>query len=210
MKKLTHKEVLEYWKHPDEQNQPDGYLKPVERSEYLHASVFEYLNVPKDHKIIELGCNVGRNLHHLLSNGYRDLYGVEINEEAVHTWMRTYPKEILKVWIWNRPIENFMKYCEISRKTFDVVYTMAVLLHIHPDVINDVIEGMIRISSRYIAIIEWESDRPDTTNERIWGREYKPMFEQHGAKEIYAEAVCNQADRHLSAYTLRIFEVNNE
>ena len=39
--------------------------------------------ISKNDSILEIGCNVGRNLNALYLNGFRDLSGIEINERAI-------------------------------------------------------------------------------------------------------------------------------
>ena len=50
----------DYWKEPwDGKNLPEGYLTPQVRSEFLAQRVEKYID--HDAKILEIGCNVGRN-----------------------------------------------------------------------------------------------------------------------------------------------------
>ena len=78
---MTRQECYEYWKNPDSQNNPIGYLEPIQRSEFLYERI---KNVVKpDDSILELGCNVGRNLNYLWNNGYHELSGVDINKETL-------------------------------------------------------------------------------------------------------------------------------
>ena len=66
-------ELHEYWKNPyDGINLPEDYLKVKdERTVFLTRLVEKYV----DHKasILEIGCNVGRNLNSLISSGFKHL-----------------------------------------------------------------------------------------------------------------------------------------
>lgn len=76
--KPTISDILDYWKNPnDGRNNPVGYLDCDERSEFLLETMNAYAN--KTDEILEIGCNVGRNLYFLDQAGYERLYGIEIN-----------------------------------------------------------------------------------------------------------------------------------
>ena len=47
--------------------------------------------VKKENSILEVGCNVGRNLNHLWNAGYKNLNGIEISEIAVARGLKAYP-----------------------------------------------------------------------------------------------------------------------
>jgi len=49
------------------------------------------MHIPQNGKILEIGCNVGRNLNHLYENGFKQLTGIEISENAINALKRMYP-----------------------------------------------------------------------------------------------------------------------
>ena len=79
----SREELHEYWESRsdsedlpfDEGNLPENYLDPSERSEFLVDIMSKYTE--KSDAILELGCNVGRNLNFLYKNGYRNLHSIE-------------------------------------------------------------------------------------------------------------------------------------
>ena len=76
-----------YWRYPwDGVNLPQGYSYPIERSKFLLDIVKRY--APPSSSILEIGCNVGRNLNYLYMNGFNHLSGVEISQNAVELLKR--------------------------------------------------------------------------------------------------------------------------
>lgn len=174
----TRSELHEYWKKPkdsDSFNNPHRYLTRSDRSIFLVELFNKYFN--KDGIILEIGCNVGRNLNYLFENGYTNLSGIEINEKAVELLKETYPEMASVANIYNNPVEEVIK--ELKENQYDVVFTMAVLEHIHTDS-EWIFQEMVRISSKYIVTIEDENGYSD----RHFPRNYKEIFEPLGMKEI--------------------------
>ena len=118
----TVQELHEYWCNPDNENKPEGYAKPIERSEYLLNLIKKYAK--PDDEILELGCNIGRNLHCLYNAGFKNLSGVEISASAIEQMMVLYP-ELANLSVYNDAIENIIKELEDSR--YGIVFAMAVL-----------------------------------------------------------------------------------
>lgn len=108
--------------------------------------------------ILELGCNVGRNLG-ILRNLFPDisLNAVEINAQA------------LKVADMNYNLDSKFAGSISAYKTnkmFDLVFTSGVLIHIHPDNLFDTMKKMYDLSSRFIIMIEYFNRTPVTIEYR--------------------------------------------
>ena len=120
--------IHNYWKHPDDNNSPINYLEREEtnkRSGFLLGLIKKYAK-PED-KILEIGCNVGRNLYTLYSNGFKNLEGIDINEKALILMKRVYPNMQVKTYC--SAVEDIIK----KLGKYDVIFTMATLEHIHTD-----------------------------------------------------------------------------
>ena len=89
-------EILDYWKAPwlfDGANNPEMYLDSEtteRRTRFLLKIADRFVN--KNDSILEIGCNVGRNLNALYCNGFRNLSGIEINERAIRILKASYPE----------------------------------------------------------------------------------------------------------------------
>jgi SAM-dependent methyltransferase len=136
----------EFWRQPTPAgNNPNDYIRVTGRSKALLEIISD---LPKDARILEVGCNVGRNLAYLYDNGYTGVEGVEINPHAVELLRRTFPQLADTQIHIGAAGEVLPKFADDE---FDLVYTMAVLEHIHPDE-SSVFDDMARIGKHVLAI----------------------------------------------------------
>ncbi|HWO75352.1 MAG TPA: class I SAM-dependent methyltransferase [Bacillus sp. (in: firmicutes)] len=179
--------VHNYWRDPKEPgNLPEAYITPIERSQYLYELIKKYADV--NAKILEPGCNVGRNLNYLLEKGYKNLAGIEISENAVNLLKSTYPELGKNAVIYNAPIENIIS--DFDTGEFDVVFTMAVFEHIHYE--SDwIFNEIARISNSYLIIVESENG----VSGRHFPRNYKNLFEPMGFTQIEENSFLNRTVR---------------
>jgi SAM-dependent methyltransferase len=191
----TVEQTENYWKNPDKRNDPRDYLKGEERTAYLVGVMKKYAD-PSD-SILEIGCNVGRNLAGLKAAGHPALFGIEINQKAVDILRKKYP-ELSTSPIYCGPVENVIR----KLNTIDIIYTMAVLEHIHPDVEALVFSEMVRVAKKYIIAIEDET----FTSSRHFPRNYKKIFTGLGCKEVASEK-CAHIKGLGAGYICRVFGV---
>jgi 2-polyprenyl-3-methyl-5-hydroxy-6-metoxy-1,4-benzoquinol methylase len=185
-KDLTHK----FWENPDNRNRPKDYAAHKERSKFLINNVFSKLETQKDDSILEIGCNCGRNLKFLQDEGYTNLTGIDISQEAIDYSKKVYPE--LNAYLIVSPIEEIIDSFKL--KSFDVIFTFAVLMHIHQDS-EWVFNRIKRISKKYIVICEDQR------------RDYKKIFESGQNKFIQVEEIQTGKFIKLDKkYITRIFE----
>ena len=115
------------------------------RNEYMVSLIKQY--VKPDASILELGCNAGSNLFHLWKAGYHNLSGVEINPKALRLMKQNFPD--MQVITYEGSIEDRIK----ELMEHDLVFTMAVLEHIHSDS-EWVFSEMARKAKRFLITIE--------------------------------------------------------
>lgn len=107
-------------------------------------------DIPKDAKILEVGTNIGNQLLHLQSQGFTNLYGIEIQDRAInYAKHRTDNLNIIKGDALDIPFKD---------NYFDLVFTHGVLIHISPDNISSVIKEIYRVSNTYIWGLEYYAD----------------------------------------------------
>ncbi len=117
-----------------------GYTKDQLNDEFLK-------DIPKDAKILEVGTNIGNQLFHLQSQGFTNLYGIEIQDRAInYAKHRTDNLNIIKGDALNIPFKDGF---------FDVVFTHGVLIHISPDNIQQALKEIYRVSNQYIWGLEY-------------------------------------------------------
>ena len=182
--KKTLEYTQNYWKtrHPDDnENSPKKYVENrsilKKRSEYLHGLVEKYCS--PNFNIIELGCNAGRNLNHLYESGYRNLTGLEINPHALDILRNKFPDMAEDINLILGSIEDNIEL--IPNDAYELVYTMAVLQHVHYD--SDWIFSEIsRICSNKLILIE--SSANDSW--RHYPRDFPKIFKENGFDLIFS------------------------
>lgn len=169
----TRSQIHQYWQNPDSTNAPWTYTDPIAnaRSEYLVQLVKNC--VPKEAKILEIGCNAGRNLHFLNKAGYKNLSGIEINYEAIKLCRTVYPETFSVANFYPGAVEDVLKTCE--SKLFDLTFTMACLEHIHTDS-NWIFEHIARVTKNRVIAIEDELN----STPRHFPRCYSKIFSNLG------------------------------
>ena len=110
--------------------------------EKIFENFFE--KIDRDCTIIELGCNVGLNLSVLNKIGFKNLTGLEINKSAFSIAKKNNPN----ISFINSSIEDF----EVT-KTFDLVYTAGVLIHINPDTLPLIIKKLINFQKNIFLVL---------------------------------------------------------
>ena len=189
-------EVHDFWQRGEAlHKRPEDYLRaPLERSHLLYRLIGR-LQLD-DPRLLELGCNVGRNLNYLLGCGFTRLSGIEINPGAVELMQRQFPLLFDRARIYNMAAEDVLRM--FADGEFDVVCTMAVLVHIHPDSAW-ILAELARIAGRGIVLVE------DEQVSSLWQfpRNYRAIFEKLGFRQIHQESCEGLAD--MASYTARVF-----
>jgi len=160
---------INYWVNPTPENLPYTYLEHNGRSDMLVDIVKHKIALETDRTILELGCNVGRNLSHLEMAGYTNLCGIDVNKKAL---------DMVKsnACLMHGPIEKVLPRI---LQPYGLVFTMAVLQHIPPE--NDaVFEHIARLGKYNLLTIEDER----YSSNRHFPRNYKVVFEKLGLRQM--------------------------
>ncbi len=110
----------------------------------------EFLGGLEIKNILEIGCSEGNQLSLLQAKGYKNLYGVEINKMAVELAK----KRLKGVEI----VEGNAFEIPFGERTFDLVFTSGVLIHISPVNLDKAMKEIYRVSGRYIWGFEYFND----------------------------------------------------
>lgn len=199
-------EIHKYWRQPwDGINLPQQYAQTeggklersrAQRTDFLRDLVRKYSD--QNAVILEIGCNVGRNLNGIYSDDYKNLHGIEISSNAVKMLKQIYPAMAKHAKIYNLPVEDKIK--EFADSQFDIVYTMAVLEHIHTDS-EWIFQEMVRITNKNLIIIEHEYE----VSWKHFPRNYQKVFESLGMKQI---EFYQQVPGLNGRFVARVFEKN--
>ena len=127
--------------------------------------------------ILEIGCNCGPNLY-LLAKKFPDaeIIGIDINPIAVqkgNEWLAQ--EDISNVELLEGKADELKQFQD---KSFDAVFTDAVLIYIGPDKIKDVMKEMIRIARKALILMEWHSFEPDHKDPKGLGIYYKSLWKR--------------------------------
>lgn len=192
------REILQrYWVEPwDGQNSPLSYQSdPTGRSKFLVSLVDRYLD--RDNNILEIGCNVGRNLDALFQAGYLGIAAIEISPQAINALRGSYPNSAALAHIHEGSAESILP--NLATNQFPLVFSMAVLEHLHHDS-EWVFEHIARVSSRYVITIENEI----VHHWRSIPRNYRQTFEGLGMRQV-EEIRCSQVIKIHESYIARVF-----
>lgn len=193
--KETHKNWLDQKKLHDTGNSPLHYSTASGRyGGYILEQVL-YLGLDKDAHILEIGCNSGRNLNHLWKNGYHRLSGIEINPDAVALMKDVFPEMYSSSMIYNYSVEDIITHID---EPFDLIFTNAVLMHIHPDS-NWIFPHIARLAK---SIVTHEAE--NSFYPWVFPRDYSKIFLDLGFKMVKHETK-DWGDH--PTYDMRIFQI---
>jgi YrbI family 3-deoxy-D-manno-octulosonate 8-phosphate phosphatase len=149
--------VTDYWDHAD-----DAALatRGRRRSEWL-AALPPFAGAKS---VMELGCAAGRNLY-VMQQRHPDvaIYGADINAEAVAHARTRIRGEIA--------VGNLYDAGRVlDGRHVDVIFTMGVLIHIHPNALPEVLREMTRHAERWLVFCEQVSDDDEVVKGPAWWR----------------------------------------
>jgi SAM-dependent methyltransferase len=192
----TQEEIQSFWRSPDDVNAPETYLNASgARSEYLVSLMDRFAD--SSDSIFEVGCNAGRNLGYLFRAGYAHLGALEISSDALDCLRRELPDVDGAAQLFEGTAESILP--TLADGQFDVVYSMAVLVHIHPDSEAEVFGNIARVAGRRIITIEDERCR----SWRHFERNYRQVFEPLGFRQVHKDRRIPGIPR---SYVGRVFE----
>ncbi len=105
--------------------------------------------------IIEIGCNLGINLRTLRALTQATLYAVEPNDTARQVLLRDGVLDAANL------RGGMAQSIDFPDDVADLAFTSGVLIHIHPDDLLPACREIHRCAKRYIACIEYFSDKPE-------------------------------------------------
>lgn len=182
----------DYWRNPvTGNNNPRTYVKDTSGKKEMLLAVMEKYASKKD-SILEIGCNIGRNLNVLFEAGYTNLTGVEINEDAVKMGKDLFPN--LKADIRIGAIEDLLS----DLPKHDVIFSIAVFEHI-PTESEWVFEEIEKKVKKVLITIEDEKNQ----SWKHFPRNYKEVFKNLTQVSESTQLVGGELD----GFITRVFTV---
>ena len=107
-------------------------------------------DLDREMRVLEVGSNVGDQLVCLQNDGFKHLYGIELQRYAVDlSKNRTRGIDIIEGNAFDVPFKDAY---------FDLVFTSGVLIHIAPEDIGRALDELFRCTKRYIWCLEYYAD----------------------------------------------------
>ena len=181
------------WDSDSRRGEPDEWVMGYwDSREHSHRSLLmerlcSYTPVTS---ILEVGCNCGPNLYQIAKK-FPDIEieGIDINPRAVEKGNELLASQgVSNIKLSVGRADELERYQD---KSFDIVFTDAVLIYIGPDKIKKVIEEMLRITRRALILVEWHSFAPRGKDPEglglhslgYWKRDYAALLRQFVPEE---------------------------
>lgn len=140
--------------------------------------------------ILEIGCNCGPNLY-LLAKKFPgiEIVGIDINPGAIQKGNELFAQEgISNVKLSVAKADELEQFQD---KSFDIVFTDAVLIYIGRDKIQRIVKEMVRIARKGLILVErhcFDSNNKDryglgTRRNGLWERDYTVLLAQSVPEE---------------------------
>ncbi|PSP85178.1 class I SAM-dependent methyltransferase [Halobacteriales archaeon QS_6_64_34] len=179
-------DVREAWADRSGEYSPTYYAHygPDETSELVRAKIGRYVGT--DARVLEVGCGVGRHLAELVSAGFTELSGVDVNDDALAVLRDTYPKLGAVGEFHAGTIEGYVQSLETD--ALDAVFSVETLQHIHPET-TWVFEELARVTGDLLVTVENESGEYGTVNHvddqlPLYYRDWQRVFTELDFEEI--------------------------
>ncbi len=135
----------------------------------------EFLGDLQINNILEAGCNTGNQLNLLQHQGFKNLYGIDIQPYAVAK-AKEFTKGI-------NIIEGSLFDIPFKDNYFDLVFTAGVLIHISPDDIVKAMREIYRTSKKYIWGYEYFKEEYEPieyrgNTDRLWKGNFRKMYQE--------------------------------
>jgi spore coat polysaccharide biosynthesis protein SpsF len=134
------------------------------------------------HSCIEFGANIGMNLKALkLLHPSQEQFGIEINAEAAQQLSTIIPAKH----VYKTSILDFE-----PAQTWNLVLIKGVLIHMNPDVLNQVYDKLVASTDRYLMVAEYYNPAPVAIpyrghTDRLFKRDFAgEIMERHPSMQL--------------------------
>lgn len=187
--------IAEKWRNAKKES-VIGYKYYLELDELARLLLNEIVSRTKpSDQILDLGCNVGRELNDLWGRGYRHLTGVEIGVEPVNAMREVFPDMAMGSRIFNRSMTEAVR--EFEDNEFQLVFAHGSLVSLSARE-QFVFDEMARISKKYIVTVENEWSL------LLFPRDFGIVFTSRGFRQIHEAEIYQE--KHEKKAVLRVFE----
>lgn len=137
----------------------------------MWAPIMASLTGAPPRSILEVGANIGNNLHALRQLTDAEFFAVEPNKKARQTLVKDEVVSAANV------RDGFAASIDLDDEAVDLAFTSGVLIHIHPDDLEASCREIHRVAKRYIVCIEYFADQAKEIDyrghtERLFKRDF--------------------------------------
>ena len=105
--------------------------------------------------LLEVGSNIGNNLRALRTLTGAEMFALEPNDEARKVLVDDGVVPAANA------LDGLAASIPLTDGAVDLVFTSGVLIHIHPDQLQESIDEIFRVARRYVVCVEYFSDKPE-------------------------------------------------
>lgn len=148
------------------------------------------LHLTRPNSVFEIGANAGWNLRAIReASPGTHVAGIDVNAKASRAAR-------------NDGIQVYDREATVMRtndRTFDLVFTAGVLIHVEPEKLAEVMQAAAVRSNRYVLAVEYEAQTEEEVEYRghagkLWRRPYGALYEEMGLRMV-AEGDAQGFDR---------------
>ncbi len=126
----------------------------------------------KDIRILEAGCNRGNQLEMLDKAGFKNLWGIDVNNQALVHARNNKGLNLVEGSLLDIPFKD---------DYFDLVFTSGVLIHIHPDDIKKAMSEIVRVSKRFVWGFEYFAEECTPieyrgNSNKLWKNDFLKLY----------------------------------
>lgn len=165
------------YRHFLDRNWSENYLSENSLSHPHRKLLIEKILKYSPQSVLEVGCASGPNLV-LLSQKLPNakLLGIDVSKKAVETGRKYL--ELLKIKNVRLEVGNVLELGSFADKSFDVVFTDAVLIYVDKNKIENVLKELIRIAKKAVVLNEWLTGSEESIYVGHWAHDYKKLFQE--------------------------------
>ena len=177
-----------YWDRRAKDFLKEGGLRelPGSSRKILYDSLLDALNRVSFSSLLEVGCGFGTNLK-LVSDSFsgKRLFGIDLSGEMVSAarhYLKPYPKIGLE--------RQNLAETGFGDESFDLVFSCETLLHVPKSEIRKTVKELVRLSKRYVVLIEPELSRIPFFQrlfhaKHVFFHNYQNLFRKTGKTELF-------------------------
>ena len=175
----------------------DEYINRNKSEAYLASNLNffskAFNQIGRPNSLIEFGANIGMNLKAIkLLFPKIDLFGIEINKIA---------SEELAEQLGKNNVFNGSIFDYLPTQKFDVSLIKTVLIHINPEMLNEVYSKLYESSNKYILVCEYYNPSPVSVsyrghNDRLFKRDFAgEILERYSDLKLVDYGFCYKRDK---------------